>query len=244
MFDANNFDKSEWQAWKSGVGLRNLLTNLNQKYPNQVRLSAHSMGAVVAGEALRISSTNPPLVDVYVAMQGAIPSHCYDSSAPLRTIPTLQDDGTPNRYAQYWQTNSSSYFHGFDGADLFVNFFNQRDAALGAWEIDQNFKPAGTLGYSYNQGNGKFFKSGVEKTFQANTHELFSFGVEARCKALGAQTNVAGAFNPQTELDLDTSPHNFGDANTGHSAQFLFSNMQCWPFWDRLLVRFQLKEEP
>lgn len=59
---ACSYDKSEEQAWRSGEGLRNLLVGLNAQYPGQVRLTAHSMGNVVAGEALR---TNTILVEAY-----------------------------------------------------------------------------------------------------------------------------------------------------------------------------------
>jgi hypothetical protein len=40
------------------------------------------MGDVVA-EALRLAGTTQ-LVDTYVAMQGTLPSHAYDPSAPTR----------------------------------------------------------------------------------------------------------------------------------------------------------------
>ncbi len=239
-FDLNNYEKSEWQAWKSATGLRTLLTNLNTKYPNQVRVTGHSMGNVVVGEALRISSSAPKLAAVYAALQAAIPSHCYDAGATNRSIPFVLNNNTPNAYANYWQSGSSNYFHGFQGASNYVNFFNTNDFALERWEFGQNLKPASSLTYSYDQIGGKFYKGVGELTFPANTHEIFSFCTEPRCYALGAQPNVGGYFNPTNQVDLNLSPYDFGEEIPGHSGQFRFSNQACWPFWKKLLESLNL----
>jgi hypothetical protein len=168
--DLNHFDKSEWNAWKSGVPLRQLLLQLNNKHPGQVYLTAHSMGNVVAGEALR---TNTTFVHTYVAMEAAVPAHAYDATMPTRSIPFLADDGTPNRYAHYWQSNSPPYFNGVTGAANYVNFFNTNDYAFApiAWPNDQNLKPAGSIGYGYIPDNGKFYKEfySTELGFPADT---------------------------------------------------------------------------
>ena len=54
-----------------------LLNRLNGEYPDNVDLLAHSMGNVVAGEALRLSGTNQ-VVNTYIAMQAAVASYAYD----------------------------------------------------------------------------------------------------------------------------------------------------------------------
>ena len=235
----NNYDSSEWQAWKSGIGLRNKLTELNQKYPNEVRLSAHSMGNVVAGEALRVPDGNR-LVRVYAAMQAAVPSHAYDASRVTRSLGVF-DSGTPNRYAQYFANGSPPYFSGFRGADAYVNFYNPVDAALGTWEIDQNVKPANSIGYDYEL---EIFSHGLRiLQFQQDTHELFSFCVEARCFALGAQAGLQGQFDPLvggSEVLLDPAPYFFGATFAGHSAQFEFTNMRSWLFWQQVVASFEI----
>ncbi len=240
-FDLNNYDKSEWQAWKSGTGLRTLLTNLTALYPQRVRVTGHSMGNVVVGEALRISSSAPKLAVVYAALEAAIPSHCYDSAATNRAIPFLENNNTPNIYANYWQPGSSNYFYGFQGASKYVNFFNTNDFALRSWQLDQNLKPAGSLAYSYDQIGDKFYKGVGELSFPANTHEIFSFCSEPRCFALGAQPNVGGYFSTTNQVDLNLLPYDFGEGVPGHSGQFRFSNQKCWPFWDELLKALLLK---
>ena len=70
----DNFDLSEYQAWQSGSGLRNLLTLLNGEYPGHVYLLGHSMGNVTVGEALRLSGATR-LVNTYVSSQAALSAH-------------------------------------------------------------------------------------------------------------------------------------------------------------------------
>jgi len=242
-FDLNNYDKSEWQAWKSATGLRTLLTNLNTLYPKRVRVLGHSMGNVVASEALRINSNAPALAAVYVALEAAMPSHCFDAGATNRAIPFLLDHNTPNVYANFWQSGNSNYYHGFQGADAYVNFFNARDYALGKWQLDQNLKPAESLNYSFDETTQKYYRLPTEKVFPTDTHEIFSFCSEPRCYALGAQQNVGGVFarSMAIQVNLDATPHNFGDAVIGHSGQFRYRIQTCWPFWDELLKALELK---
>ena len=57
-----------------------MLTTLNNQYPGEVRMSSHSMGNVVCAEALKQCTSN--LVSVYASLQGAVPSHSYDTNAP------------------------------------------------------------------------------------------------------------------------------------------------------------------
>ncbi|MBI3191323.1 MAG: alpha/beta hydrolase, partial [Pedosphaera parvula] len=134
------FNDSELNSWKSGARLRSLLTSLNSRYPGQVRLAAHSMGGVVAGQALRIGSGNPMIVHTYVAMQAALAAHAYEPSATPRSL-GLFDSSTPNRYAIYWNNGSPCYFNAAGGAGRYVNFYNVDDLALNLWKPNQDLKP-------------------------------------------------------------------------------------------------------
>ena len=58
LTDRRNFDNSEFNAWQSGLGLLYKLTDLYNQYPGHVYMIAHSMGNIVAGEALRYAGTN------------------------------------------------------------------------------------------------------------------------------------------------------------------------------------------
>jgi hypothetical protein len=244
-----NFDDSEFNAWKSGTGLKNMLTRLNILYPGNAYLMAHSMGNIVAGEALK-QVGNTPLVNTYIAMQAAVPAHAYDPAASTRTIGTL-DSSTPNRYAQYYTNGAACYFNGSAGAGTYVNFFNTNDFALNKWQTDQNFKP--DTGYTWQSGPESYFHYiGPYVTdqlfFPTNTYELFSYVTEARCYALGAQADVGGVFGssqvslqsvwPQdTIIPFDYSAHFW------HSAEFRGAYAAEVIFWKTLLGQtgFKLK---
>ena len=150
------FDVSEFNAWQSARGLLNLLTNLNAEYPGHVYLTAHSHGNVVAGEALRLAGANQ-VVNTYIAMQGAVPSHSYDPTTPVRLLNSTGvnlDSGTPNRYAQYYTNGAPCYFNATVGAGTYVNFFNTNDWALDTlWEPDQDLKPDTGQGYGWDGTN-------------------------------------------------------------------------------------------
>ena len=81
----NHYDQSEAQAWESGLGLQNLLTDLNSKYPGRVRLTAHSMGNIVAGEALR---TTTQLVAAYAPWKLPSPPPRTTSRCPSGQCPS------------------------------------------------------------------------------------------------------------------------------------------------------------
>jgi pimeloyl-ACP methyl ester carboxylesterase len=243
-----NFDNSEFNAWRSGVGLLNKLNDLNAQYPNNVYLIAHSMGNVVAGEALRLAGTNQA-INTYAALQGAIASHTYDSATPTRPLTLLGvnwDSGTPDRYANYYASNAPSYFNGSAGAGTYVNFFNTNDWALTTlWEPDQDFKPDNGLnypGYFYSSSSG-FYKiagSTISLNFPGDTYEIFSFCDEARSHALGAQVNVGGKFSGN-QVELDTSPYNLKNNHIFHSGEFRSDNAQRAAFWNAVLVQMKLK---
>jgi hypothetical protein len=244
--DPENYDRSESNAWASATGLLNLLNTLNAQYPGSVYLMAHSMGNVVAGEALRQAGTSH-VVNTYVAMQAAVPAHCYDPAATTRTIPFPFDSGTPNCYAHYWTAAAPSYFNGSAGAGTYVNFYNTNDYALGTllWQLNQDTKPDDDRPYFYSEGNfySGYIDPSTELFFPQNTYEIFAFCDEARCYALGAQPNVGGSFIPADQVELDIAPYNFDSTHKCHSGEFRSDNMSRAVFWDRVLIRMGLKQE-
>jgi len=245
IFDPKNFDNSEYAAWQSATGLTNLLSKLNAEYPGQVYLMAHSMGNVVAGEALRLAGANQ-VANTYVAMQAAISAHCYDPSTVNYATPT-----PPDRYAQYPTNSGSCYFNGSVGAGTYVNFFNTNDYALSKWLTDQGFKPDAGYGYSSTFDawyQGSLF-SGDPLLFPRDTYQIFSYVDPAWSYALGAQLNVGGVFKVNgvyQQVNLpnvwppDTSGHSYGD-HIWHSAEFRSDYAQSTLFWNKLLQTMGLK---
>ncbi len=238
VFDFNNYDKSEFQSWKSGATLKRLLTRLNSRYPGQVRVCAHSMGNVVTGEALRQATT--PVVATYVAMEAAVASHAYDPATPVRQIEF--DNGTPDWHAHYWTPGDPCYFNTLPGAVTRINYYNTNDWALGIWKTDQDFKPTGSKGYAWDNLWGRFEQHLFPDRIRLlappqDTYEIFAFGVESRCFALGAQPGVAGVFSTASQIDLKQQ-FGFDTEHKYHSGQFRSSNMKRFEFWGQLLDTF------
>jgi hypothetical protein len=247
-----NFDNSEYNAWLSGTGLLNKLNGLNSAYPGNVYLIAHSMGNVVAGEALRLAG-NSQVVNTYIAMQAAVSAHAYDTNAATRSYRF----STPDDYADY-PTSGVTYFKNSAGAGTYVNFFNTNDYALHSstfsWEYDQNQKPdnsiAGYPGYHYNVSslhpNGFYvqYGSGTNQfqnlNFPCDTYPIFPYCDQSWSYALGAQAGVGGVFATSKEVNLSELPYGFGNTHKYHSGQFRSDNTQRWQFWNTMLVQMKL----
>jgi hypothetical protein len=235
------FDQIEYTAWQSAVGLRNLLTRLNIQYPGQVELTAHSMGNIAAGEALRQAAS--PLVNVYAAFQGAGAAHCYDTNATTLSL-GVYDALEPNVYAHYWTPTNAQYFAGAIGAASYVNFFNTNDYVLNFWLKDQLIKPQLLLGYSYESLNSTYWGDSGMLNFPTNTYEIFAFCQQAKCNCIGEQPNLGGQFSFRgalQQVDLRQAPYNFGNEHKYHSGQFRSDNMSRAVFWNQLLIQMDLK---
>jgi pimeloyl-ACP methyl ester carboxylesterase len=237
-----NYDNSESNAWASATGLMNLLTQLNTEYSGNVYLMAHSMGNVVAGEALRLAGANQ-LVNTYVAMQAAISAHCYDPTTPVRS-----SYEAPDRYANYWTGSSPCYFNGTASAGTYVNFYNTNDYALNKWTLDQDWKP--DVGYQYARLSDIFIRGTYTETilnFPNDTYEIFAYADPAWSYALGAQVDVGGIFSTNNQVSLpsvwpaDIHNGNNYSAHVWHSAEFRSDNAQRWQFWKQVLVKMKLK---
>jgi len=77
--------------------------------------------------------------------------------------------------------------------------------------------------------------------FPTNTYEIFGMGAQSYSLALGAQTNVGGAFNSLLQVELDATPYNFGSKHLDHDAQFVSDNMTRAVYWNQLLFNFGLQ---
>jgi len=268
-----NYDCSEFNAWRSAPALKQVILDLNAPgvCERNVRLMAHSMGNVVAGEALRQlggltvtgslnggppnTPNDPPIpgtdwkyIRQYLAFQGAIPAHCYDSQGHgIPFNPIAADDLTPNRYAEYWTVGNGPYVVTPKGAESYRNYTNPKDFALKKWVLDQHLKPDESLGYFYSASaaQSSFWNSGIrrlgflslrELLWPQDTHEIFAFGIEPRSKALGAALDVQGLFEGQ-QFDLMTE-RQFDETHDYHSKQFRSTIALQKGFWERVLSDF------
>ena len=263
MLQPHNFDDSEFQAWKSATGLLNKFNNLNATYPGQVYLLAHSMGNVVAGEALRLAGNNQ-VVNTYVASQAAIPGHVYDASisnpfllqftynnplVPNILEPSGFDYGptTPNIYGNLLASNSAA-------VGRRVNFYNANDFALAAprWCYDQIRKPDTYGGgfYAYDGStndvlpwNHFYYQNigGGTRIFDIvtnlnNHYEVMAYAAESRSTALGATLGINdfANINLTTKWPSDPFAHGYAD-HFWHSAEFRGVYWLQQEYWSTLL---------
>jgi len=143
------YNASEYQAFRSGRSLMTFLAD--KKATGPVHLLAHSMGNVVAAEALRqwtAAGNGQPLVSNYVAMQGALSAGAYGDDATDAT----GDDPSGYDYYRYWPdrwlgTERRYSMQGTDqAAGKWINMFNELDRATSAelaWVGNNRMKPRG-----------------------------------------------------------------------------------------------------
>lgn len=176
-----DYNGSEHTAWQSAAGLKTFANNLRPG--TKKHLAAHSMGNIVAGEAIRLGMN----VNNYALMQSAVPSACYDDNE-ARVRQTLQqthtrygksftmwDNVTPDGDSDTY-TRECAYRGRFVHPNLqnvnMVSFFLPPDyATYVPWEInnDQSKPENGGFAaefhyYPNNQNGQKLYKFHTEIT--------------------------------------------------------------------------------
>ena len=161
IFDSTNFDRGEFAAWRSAEPLRRLLQDLAATYGGELYVFSHSMGAVVASEALRLQSDarGPQIAKVYVAGQAALSAHVYDGMLPDAAgapdalqwhythprlhVPGVYGPDTPDVYRNWAAFIATGSRVSSASVGRVVNFYNENDYALSApvWQFNQLTKP-------------------------------------------------------------------------------------------------------
>lgn len=251
IINSDNYDASEWTAWQSGQGLKNLLVAKNIQYPGQVYVVAHSMGNVVTGEALRRAGDNE-IVNTYVASQAVISARAYDNTI-LVDATNYYTLVTPDFEGHYYTSGAPPYFSGTAGAGTYVDYYNPSDWALigdsitqPTWLYDQSTKPVTTYGYqtpTTNDSSGYYqsVESVIDFSFPNDTYQIFGMCVQSYSEALGSETNIGAPFSATPAINLNAAPYNFGRLHIGHSAQFRSDNMTRAVYWNQLLSSFQIQ---
>ena len=257
------YDDGEFTAWQSAVPLEQLLVALHSPsaYGNNVYLLAHSMGNVVAGEALRIAGQSGAgqLVNSYVATQAAVPANCYDPTLTgndlLTFIPGVDGPTTPNIYNNWMMPPSPAM-------SAKSNFSNATDYALNLWQWDQVFKPdVGLYTYYYSASASDdpaqdlFGKALLttpvlvgavslplgDATNVQSRYEIMAYDSEPRSKALGVVADTAGfALQNLPDVWLVDNVTNLQDysEHAWHSAQFRFTNGDQEYYWQQIMIKF------
>lgn len=107
------------------------------------------MGNLVVSVALKAHPPTP-LIKTYIACQSAEVAQCYDQNLPKTTTSAITTAVPPNLYRcdppsprLMAQNDDGNNYHKNLSAraiNPFINFFNDGDAALSSWDINQRLK--------------------------------------------------------------------------------------------------------
>jgi len=258
-FDTAHFDGSEERAWNSAAPLHALTISLAGSFKGSsgqslVRLYAHSMGNVVASEALRQMAARSQ-IHTYISAQAALSSHVWDNTTAEMNFFTPT---TPNVYGYYWQSGATSEPHLWQSegrpsymspgympsSTVFINHYNPLDWALSysRWQLNQSLKP--DVFYHYEIINPldltdlkkRFWESPAKRLdFPDDRFEVFSYAAESRGYATGQQGATGGKFDTSKAVNLNSVDYQFGSAHKGHSAQFRSTIQKRWTYWTQAL---------
>lgn len=263
LTDPHHFDNSEFRSWLSSEALATVFKDLNPG-GSKLRVLAHSMGNVVAGEALRRYSG--PLIHTYIACQAALSAHYYDNTIADKHpcghqfVHDPLFPSTPDIIGHFstGDVNSAPYLRGnSQHVANMQNFYNALDWALDLWEINNVRRPDGWAPYSfsyrgredrYSEGTDKFIRnasSSTPETLRINhvrqRYMIFSYCAESRSKALGQTENSIFSF-----WNLELSPARGGmgyDAqHYSHSREFRSNIVDEWDFWKRVFRTSQFEK--
>lgn len=224
----SKYNESEQIAWESADQLKSFVHSLPG---TKKHIAAHSMGNIVASEAVRIGMN----VQNYAMMQAAVPSAAYDEHERTKYLETYKhltftmwdketpdDDPDPNtRYLGY-----RGRFKNLGTRANLINFFLPKDyATFIPWEVNndqgkpedgmfaKNFRyirnnPDGQKLYKYklipqNVNGHVHYREEVDYYLTA-AYEAMSHACSTWGKAVGAQNVAQGAINPEKSVALNT----------------------------------------
>lgn len=242
--DLSNFNRSEEVAWSSGQGLNNLLTSLQpvRAAGGKLTILAHSMGAIVASEALAIAG-GVSLLDSSIFTQAAVTTEFFQSVAtPTDYYPAFGGEvgGAAPRFGQINQAGGRM-----------VNFYNTGDYALALWFGNHELRPGGPhyssgamrgfLGAEYEAIAGpppvitRELPGGAPAILRMgfDTYEMFAHGLYTESVALGA--SPAGPFGPLA-AGFNLRSIGVGSSRPDHSAQFNHSNVEMNSYWSQVMI--------
>jgi hypothetical protein len=240
-----NFAESEQRALFSATALEALLTKLAGQYTSgsngssRVNVLSHSMGSYVVSEALRLAITpgGTPIVNTYIASQGATPAEAYDGSGP----------GSAPRLDEFaWLTGdlSGMTYYGDIGASVshLVNYYNPLDFALAQEDVLNAVKDNYSFGgYSTEAlGDYRFYDSnGFALDNWKDRYSILAFAGINATNGIGKSANVGGPFDQSKQIDVATA-FGFNGNTFDHSAEFMGTNAQRGDYWNQVLKTFGL----
>jgi hypothetical protein len=257
----SHYNDSEHIAWQAADALKVFVDSLPYAHKN---IAAHSMGNVVASEAIRLGMQ----IDNYALMQAAVPAACYDDDDRVKQLGqynhlnfTMWDNETPDDDPGP-RTRSKAYRGRFKNlSGNLVSFFLPLDyATYMPWEVnnDQAKPPGGAFAANFQYQRGgvdgqKLFKfsnqdpvTGVYSLdhYVEDEYESMPFACRTWGKAAGAFGSTRGSINASASVNLSSSDYNLPGKSSGfgdeHSGQFDFNIQPLTQFYDKVLRSFLL----
>jgi hypothetical protein len=237
------YNESEYRAWKSGRALKQFVDGL--PYANAKNICAHSMGNIVVGSAIKQGMK----INNYILMQAAVPSGAYNVNQ-ANFQPFVDKDATDPTPDGASDLGYREFLGGLSGN--LVNFYNDRDEALRAWNINNAgdgilpaFKPNRFITATQSYGYNPAYALGQRSTLVGLTtarlaldpHESMSFVSRSRTITVGRES-TSGSVSGNHNLD---STYNFGGE---HSAQWTWAIQKLKPFYDRMLEEYDITTSP
>ena len=247
------YNESEYRAWLSGPALAafvNSLPNTHARY-----LTAHSMGNVVVGSAFRAKMA---FVIRYAMFNSAMSAMAYDGMQvqfPDRVSPDTHADPATNFYGLSNKLNPITYHP--DGPETaIINFYLANDFALRSWDVNHALNkpnsPVANLGtplYAYvpskevlSINETRLYKylslSSLNVHNVKELSEALAFVTKSRSHAAGRVPNVAGSVSSNVPLA------DYGENDSEHSAEWVWSIQDMYPCFEELMRRFQLPTIP
>ena len=211
---AGTYNDSEYVAWNSGTALMNFAATLGSY---QIDVVAHSMGNVVASEAIKEGMAPSH----YALLHAASSASCYSNGTSAFTVTntsyTVPDNDTDSFTQSLGYTGSLG---GISGG--IVNFYDQDDTTITTWwnSNNQYFKPQslllGLTGiYDYSPSAPSGHKLTLTTGVLIDTTRLVTSPSEAKSYvdqsltgAVGCNTAVAGS------IPAVVSENVFGDSHS------------------------------
>lgn len=265
------YNASEERAWRSAPDFANFVNGLPGR---QKHVAAHSLGNIMASEALRLGMP----VKNYALMQAAVPASCYDSSHSIEETKskshygsTMWDKVTPDsdsdpatrslayrgRFANVPRGTRLTSFYLPEDYATYAPFeynndqFKPEDGAFaGYYHYDPNAMSGQRL-FSYNDVvigtvNGIPIYSEELDEYLTDAYEAMSYACSTWGKALGARGGVMGRID--NEVDLSHNLYRLPGKENGfgdqHSGQFNFCVQDLTPFYNVLLDTFRISRKP
>jgi hypothetical protein len=257
------YNDSEYNAWQAGTSFASFINSLPSGYSRNV--AAHSMGNIVVGSALLAGAS----IQNYALMHAAVPAACYDEDeGRIRQVKEYNHTAGPLSFTMWDELtpdddeDSAVRAVAYRGrlknvGGNLINFFLPDDYATSfAWEInnDQTKPPNASLAanFRYNRLNldgTKLYKYNMILNLEVLDHYLTD-PYEAMPYACRTWGKVVGTFGEtrgsiDTRIDLKTS--SYGTPNgfdIEHSAEFNRHIQQLEPFYNQLLIEFEITPNP